>query len=195
MKKTKKGFTLIELIAVMAIMGIVGVTINTVFSSTINLNNKIKDKLMVEQNVTSIQRSMHNDIRKANRLIIANSDTDSFNGEDMVENNQYCTTNGYIPILYLESITESRKFYAYDKIEKQVRKITILKGDDGEVTYQDILLGEFIDNISVIQNADTTDTDGRVLKGYYNVQMSSKKKDAEKKFQFRVSIVDYGGDI
>lgn len=320
MKKIRKGFTLIELIASMAIMAIIGVGIASVFSSTIKLKEQQTDKLTLQQNAIAIQRNMYNDIRKAKKIIDGSYDTSKKRwvliGSNMDQNNDYCRLKGYKPLLYTESIVDNRLFYVYDKAFGEVRKVAIpndsttttvtkyftnsleydnttegtewlvvseadkikytppninysitdevvikglvIKYDstndgidnpvnfnkfvekgafsikegkvekgkyvvleskiinvDGKYPWfvlpikaeslvlytkvKDSLVGKYLvkhdslDGIEVTKNSTTTEGDS--LKGYYNVQLYTKKSNAVKEFEFRVSTVDYGGDI
>lgn len=201
MEKVKKGFTLIELLAVMAIMGIVGIIISTVFSSTINLNNKQSDKLEVQQSVTTVQRSMYNDIRKANIINLAVVDLNNggfeFEGTNMEQNNKYCRLKCYKPLIYIETITGIKAYYVYNEKNGEVRKITILSdesvGAKCVIENKDDLIGKYIikhgseDGIKVAQDAANNKK--------YNIKLHLKKKNAIKEFEFKVSTVDYGGDI
>lgn len=321
MKRIKKGLTLIELLAVIGIMSIVMSIITTVFISTLKLNTSISDKQDLQDSATAIQRSMYNDIRRANIVVDGSYDSASnrwlFVGSNMDQNNAYCRLKGYKPLIYVEGITGSRAYYAYDGVNGEVRKITIpndkttttvtvyftkaleydnttlgtewkvikeeekpnysppkisyniteevsLKGlvikydstDDGidnAVTYNDftkvgafiqkdnkgVEIGRFVivkanaldsngknpwfllqikseslvyysktnDNLLskyVVKNAgvdgivvtkNSSVGEGDSLKGYYNIQLYLKKKTTVKEFEFRVSTVDYGGDI
>lgn len=49
------------------------------------------------------------------------------------------------------------------------------------------------DGIRIIKNSSTGE--GDTLKGYYDIELDLKKKNLTKKFHFRISTVDYGGDI